>query len=83
MPIGQPIELLCGLKLSNRIIKAAMEESLGTVDNQPNEYIYRLYERWAKGSFGLLLTGNVQVDERYPGLMTDLMVPSKEKIDIE
>ncbi|CAF1222928.1 unnamed protein product [Rotaria sp. Silwood1] len=83
MPIGQPFELPCGLKLSNRIVKAAMEESLGTVDNQPNEYIYRLYERWAKGSFGLLLTGNVQVDERYPGLMTDLMVPSKEKIDIE
>ncbi|CAF1147191.1 unnamed protein product, partial [Didymodactylos carnosus] len=60
-----------------------MEESLGSGDNQPNEYIYRLYERWAKGSFGLLLTGNVQVDERYPGLMTDIMIPSKDKIDIE
>ncbi len=83
MPIGQSFELPCGLKLSNRIVKAAMEESLGSGDNQPNEYIYRLYERWAKGSFGLLLTGNVQVDERYPGLMTDLMIPSKDKIDIE
>jgi 2,4-dienoyl-CoA reductase-like NADH-dependent reductase (Old Yellow Enzyme family) len=60
-----------------------MEESLGSGDNQPNEYIYRLYERWGKGSFGLLSTGNVQVDERYPGLMTDLMIPSKNKIDIE
>jgi len=83
MPIGQSLELPCGLKLSNRIIKAAMEESLGHDDNQPNKYIYRLYERWAKGSFGLLLTGNVQVDERYPGLMTDLMITNKDKIDLE
>jgi 2,4-dienoyl-CoA reductase-like NADH-dependent reductase (Old Yellow Enzyme family) len=83
MPIEQPFQLPCGLKLSNRIVKAALEESLGRDDNQPNKYIYRLYERWAKGSFGLLLTGNVQVDERYPALMADLMIPSKEKIDIE
>ncbi|CAF3496937.1 unnamed protein product [Rotaria sp. Silwood1] len=83
MPIVQPFELPCGLKLSNRIVKASMEEMLGSGDNQPNEYIYRLYERWAKGSFGLILTGNVQIDERYPGLMTDMMIPSKDKIDIE
>ena len=46
-------------------------------------HIYRLYERWAKGSFGLILTGNVQIDDRYPGLMTDLMISSREKTDIE
>ncbi|CAF1277921.1 unnamed protein product [Adineta steineri] len=83
MPIAQPFEFPCGLKLSNRIVKAAMEESLGSGDNQPNEYIYRLYERWAKGSYGLLITGNVIIDERYPGLMTDLMISNKDKIDIE
>ncbi|CAF4688896.1 unnamed protein product [Rotaria sp. Silwood1] len=60
MPIGQPFELPCGLKLSNRIIKTAMEESLGSGDNQPNEF-----------------------DERHRGLMTDLMISSKDKIDIE
>jgi 2,4-dienoyl-CoA reductase-like NADH-dependent reductase (Old Yellow Enzyme family) len=81
--IAEPFELRCGLKLSNRIVKAAMEESLGTDDNQPNEHIYRLYERWAKGSYGLLLTGNVQVDERYPGLMTDMIIPSTERLDID
>ncbi|UJR08626.1 hypothetical protein I4U23_012885 [Adineta vaga] len=83
MPIAQTFEFPCGLKVSNRIVKAAMEESLGSGDNQPNEYIYRLYERWAKGSYGLLLTGNVQIDERFPGLLTDLMIPSKEKIDLD
>ena len=83
MPIAQPFELRCGLKISNRIVKASMEEMLGSGDNQPNEYIYRLYERWAKGSFGLILTGNVQIDERYPGIMTDIMIPSKDKVDIE
>ncbi|CAF4223970.1 unnamed protein product [Rotaria sp. Silwood2] len=83
MPIAQPFELPCGLKLSNRIVKASMEEMLGSDDNQPNEYIYRLYERWAKGSFGLILTGNVQIDERYPGFMTDMMIPGQDKIDID
>jgi 2,4-dienoyl-CoA reductase-like NADH-dependent reductase (Old Yellow Enzyme family) len=82
IPVGQSLKLPCGLKLSNRIVKAALEESLGRDDHQPNKYIYRLYERWAKGSFGLLLTGNVQIDERYPGLMTDLMMPNKDKVDI-
>ena len=83
MPIAQSLELACGLKLSNRIVKAALEEALGYGDNQPNEYIYRLYERWAQGSFGLILTGNVQVDDRYPGLMSDLMIPSKQIVDLE
>ena len=83
MMIDQPFELRCGLKLSNRLVKAAMEESLGSQDNQPNEYIYRLYDRWARGSYGLLLTGNVQVDERYPGLMEDMMIPSADRIDLE
>lgn len=83
MPIGQSFQLPCGLKLSNRIVKAALEESLGSGDHQPNKYIYRLYEQWAKSSFGLILTGNVQVDARYPGLMTDLMIINKEQIDLE
>jgi 2,4-dienoyl-CoA reductase-like NADH-dependent reductase (Old Yellow Enzyme family) len=49
MPMGQLFELPCGIKLLNRIVKAALEESLGKSGNQPNKYIYRLYERWAKG----------------------------------
>lgn len=80
--INEPFEFRCGLKLKNRIVKAAMEESLSSGDNQPNEYIYRLYKEWARSSFGLMLTGNVQVDERYPGMMTDIMVPRKDRIDL-
>ena len=81
--LDQPLEFQCGLKLSNRLVKAAMEESLGSGDNQPNEYIFRLYDRWSRGSYGLLLTGNVQVDERYPGLMEDMMIPAADRIDLE
>jgi len=83
MPIEQSFQLPCGLKLANRIIKAALEESLGSGDQQPNKYIYRLYGQWAKSSFGLILTGNVQVDARYPGLMTDLMITNKNDIDLD
>lgn len=82
MSIAQTFVLPYGLKLSNRIIKASMEKMLGSDDNQPNEYIYRLDERWATASFGIILTVNVQIDERYPGFMTDIMIPTKDKIDI-
>jgi len=75
MSLNEELRLPCGLILPNRLVKAAMEESLASGDHQPNEHIYRLYSRWARGSYGLLITGNVQVDERYPGMMTDLMVP--------
>ena len=84
MSLNEEFRLPCGLVLPNRLVKAAMEESLGSGDHQPNEYIYRLYSRWARGSFGLLITGNVQVDDRYPGLMTDLMVPrTNARLDLD
>lgn len=32
----------------------------------PNERIFRLYERWARGGLGLIVTGNVPVDRTHP-----------------
>lgn len=51
-----------GLTLRNRTVKAAMEENMATGDQLPGEHIYRLYDAWAKGGVGLILTGNVMVD---------------------
>lgn len=39
-----------------------MSEALGTVDNRPTELLVKLYDAWAKGGTGLVITGNVMVD---------------------
>ncbi|MBC7171193.1 MAG: NADH:flavin oxidoreductase/NADH oxidase family protein, partial [Polyangiaceae bacterium] len=42
-------------------------EALGTIDNRPTEALVRLYDRWARGGTGLLVTGNVMIDRRALG----------------
>lgn len=51
-----------GAKLKNRVAKAAMSEHLSEFDQSPGKGLVRLYERWAQGHTGLLITGNVMVD---------------------
>lgn len=63
-PLFQPLELPNGVVLKNRIAKASMEENLADADHAPDEKLYRLYEAWARGGAGLILTGNVMVDGR-------------------
>lgn len=48
--------------LPNRLAKAAMEESLCNAEHAPSDGLIRLYERWADGECGLIITGNVMVD---------------------
>ncbi len=53
-----------GLKLENRFAKAATSECLAELDHRPSQALARLYGRFAQGGAGLLITGNVMVDER-------------------
>jgi 2,4-dienoyl-CoA reductase-like NADH-dependent reductase (Old Yellow Enzyme family) len=65
--LNDPLELPSGLRLRNRIAKAALSEALGDADNSPDERIVTLYRRWAQGGYGLLVTGNVMVDRAHLG----------------
>ncbi|WP_419811070.1 NADH:flavin oxidoreductase/NADH oxidase family protein [Bacterioplanoides sp.] len=56
--------LPCGQTIKNRITKAAMEENMATSGQLPGDELFRLYERWANGGTGLLITGNVMVSAR-------------------
>ncbi len=58
-----PYTLPSGMQLPNRLIKAAMEESLCTADHTPGEQCYTLYRTWAYGGVGTLITGNVMVHD--------------------
>lgn len=63
--LSDPLTLPCGLTLPNRIVKAAMTEALADGDNNPTQRLDRLYEQFAAGGPGMLLTGNVMVDRRH------------------
>ena len=62
--INSPLTLPCGAVLKNRICKAAMTEGLADAGNNATDKHAVLYEKWATGGSGLLLTGNVQIDHR-------------------
>lgn len=64
-PINQPFTLPCGEVLKNRMAKAALTERLADPSHLPNELHLKLYETWAKGGAGMLLSGNIMIDERY------------------
>jgi 2,4-dienoyl-CoA reductase-like NADH-dependent reductase (Old Yellow Enzyme family) len=70
--LAQPLDLTHGT-LPNRIAKSAMSERIAT-DGRPTEELIRLYERWAPGGAGLLITGNVMIDRRYLGESGNVVV---------
>ena len=58
------LQLPNGVMLPNRLAKAAMEEGMADQDHAPSGALVRLYQTWAQGGAGLLITGNVMVDGR-------------------
>lgn len=60
----EPLHLPNGAVIPNRIAKAAMEENLADDNHAPGDALVKLYEAWAAGGAGLILTGNVMVDHR-------------------
>ncbi|KAG8919531.1 hypothetical protein FRC01_001240, partial [Tulasnella sp. 417] len=70
------VYLPCGLVLPNRLVKAAMYESLADFGGgPPNSQHFKLYSQWGNGGWGMLITGNVQVDPLHLSLGRDLVVP--------
>lgn len=64
MNVFEKLTLPNGSSVPNRIAKAAMEENMADADQAPSAELLRLYQAWADGGTGLLITGNVMVDGR-------------------
>ena len=64
MTLFTPLTLPNHTLIPNRIAKAAMEENMCDADHAPSDALLRLYQAWAQGGVGLILTGNVMVDRR-------------------
>lgn len=77
--LARPLDLPCGMRLKNRLVKAAMSDGFGDGTGQPGPGQARLYARWARGGAGLALIGEVQVDPRHaeaPGNL--VLVPGRD-----
>lgn len=64
--LGRPLDLPCGVRLKNRLVKSAMSDSLADGIGNPTEAQMRLYERWANGGAALSLIGEVQGNPHHP-----------------
>ena len=81
MTLAATLRLPCGAELKNRLAKGAMTEGLATPDGVPTEAPARLYQCWAEGGAGMLLTGNVIIDRDHlerPGNVVIDKKPSAE-----
>jgi len=80
--LNQPLELPCGVVLSNRIAKSAMSERLGTLDTHaPTRDLTRLYQRWSNSGASLLITGNVMVDSSALGEPGNVAISDGSHVD--
>ena len=70
-----------GKTAKNRIFKSAMEEQLAQND-QPSEKLVHLYDTWAKGGAGVLVTGNVMVAESGKGLRNDVVISEDRGLEM-
>lgn len=64
MKLFEELILPNGIKIPNRIAKAAMEENLADFEHNPSDELFKLYDIWAKGEIGLIITGNVMIDSK-------------------
>ncbi|CAE6477490.1 NADH oxidase [Thermoanaerobacter brockii] [Rhizoctonia solani] len=61
-----------GKKAPNRLVKAPMTERVCTFNREtevdhgkPNSALFRLYEEWSHGQYGIIITGNILIDKHH------------------
>ena len=63
-----------GQVLKNRLVKSAMSEQLADRNRNPSEKLVRLYDTWAKGGAGLLISGNIMIDRGHLGEIRNVVM---------
>ena len=66
----------------NRILKSAMSEVLAKQgEHLPTQAHYTVYERWAKGGTGIIVTGNVMIDPTALGEPGNVVLDTDRHLD--
>ncbi|MDY2797279.1 NADH:flavin oxidoreductase/NADH oxidase family protein [[Pasteurella] aerogenes] len=68
-----------GKTAKNRFFKSAMEEQLAK-QNQTTMPLVQLYDTWAKGGAGVLVTGNVMIAENGKGSINDVVLTDERSL---
>jgi 2,4-dienoyl-CoA reductase-like NADH-dependent reductase (Old Yellow Enzyme family) len=79
--LNDQLTLPCGQVLPNRFMKSALSEALGDAAQAPTESLERLFSRWGRGGYGLVVTGNVMVDRRQLGEKGNVAVEDERHLD--
>lgn len=81
--LSSPLQLPCGATISSRCCKCSMQETLavGPLFDPPMSTFKNLYAAWGQGSYGLILTGQVQVDTRFLSVPGDVCVRKESLLE--
>ncbi|TVY80517.1 NADH-dependent flavin oxidoreductase nadA [Lachnellula suecica] len=76
--LSQPLTLPCGLLLPNRLVKCPMQETLAEAPffDPPISKFKNLYGQWSESNYGLIITGQVQIDIRFLSIAGDVVCHS-------
>ncbi|WP_270608276.1 NADH:flavin oxidoreductase/NADH oxidase family protein [Bacillus mobilis] len=80
--LADSLQLLHGTLIKNRFYKAAMSENFAPKDHNPTQSLVTLYETWANGGAGLLVTGNVMVDRNAIGESGNVVIEDESNLDM-
>lgn len=80
--VGSPFTLSNGEVLKNRFFKSAMSEQLADQAHNPTPNLLRLYEIWARGGTGLIVTGNVMVDREQLGEPRNVVLDGASDVEM-
>jgi len=73
--------LPCGQVIKNRICKAAMTERIAKGNNLAHQGHINLYQKWAEGNIGILLTGNVMIDRNNMEGPANVVIDAQNYLD--
>lgn len=80
--IFTPLHLTNGTTIKNRFMKAATSEIMGDKDFRPTKELIDLYSAWANGGTGLIITGNVMVDQTARGEFGNIVVEDTKNLTL-
>lgn len=76
------LQLPNGTTIKNRFMKAATSETMGDKYYRPTQELINLYSAWAKGGTGLIITGNVMVDQSARGEFGNIVVEDRSNLNL-
>lgn len=79
--LNQTLTITAQSTIKNRLFKSAMSEQLGDDTHAPTKQLIHLYDVWAAGGTGLLVTGNVMIDRTALGEPKNVVLDKESNLD--